>query len=114
MSEMSFTLTKLNSSQSYHFNFSSYTERNETRALLLSFDKLNLDPNNAFFITPSNSTASIMVFIVTESITAQVAAAAVGTTSQVITISAGATAFIMYLQANGRKSQLMRILQIMA
>ena len=109
MSEMSFTLIKLDSNRSYQLNFISYTESNETRSLLLSFDKLNQDSNNHFFITPSNSTAPIVI----DSSTV-LAADVVGTASLAIYIATAATAFIMYLQASGKTSQLMRVLQIMA
>ena len=107
MSEMNFTLTKLDSNQSYHLNFISDTESTETRSLLLSFDQLIV--SNSYVMTSSNLIASIFA----DSITAQ-AAQTVGTTSQVIAISARATTFLIYVQANGKTSQLMRILQIMA
>ena len=109
MSEMNFTLTKLDSSQSYHLNFISYTKSTETRSLLLSFDQFNANVSNSYVMTSSNLIASIFA----DSITAQ-AAQTVGNTSQVIAISARATTFLIYVQANGKTSQLMRILQIMA
>ena len=108
MSEMSFTLTKITSS-SYQLNYLSYTESDETRFLLLSFDLFNSNSSNSCIITPSISTAPIF----TDSSTAQ-AAATVGTTSQVIAIGTAASASLFYLQAKGASTQLMRILQIMA
>ena len=108
MSEMSFTLTKLTSS-SYELNFVSYTESNEVRSLLLSFDQFNSNSSNSYMISPSNSQAPIF----TDSSTAQ-AAATVGTTSQAIAIGTAASASLIYLQSKGASTQLMRILQIMA
>ena len=109
MSEMRFTLTKLTSS-SYQLNFLSYTESNETRSLLLSFDRFNWNSSYSYMISPSNSTAPIFK----DSSTAQ-AAAVVGTTSEAIFIStAPATALLLYLQTKGASTQLMRILQVMA
>ena len=108
MSEMSFTLTKL-TPNSYQLNFLSYTESNETRSLLLSFDRFNLNSSYSYVVSPSNSTAPIFA----DSTVAQ-AAATVGTTSQAIAISAAVSTLLVYLQAKGASTQLMRILQVMA
>ena len=108
MSEMSFTLTKLTSS-SYQLNLVSYTESKEVRYLLLAFDQFNSDLNSSYMISPSNSTAPI----VTDSTVAQ-AAATVGTTSQAIAITTAASSLLVYIQAKGASTQLMRVLQIMA
>ena len=106
MSKMSFTLTKLTSS-SYELNFVSYTESNEVRYLLLSFDQVN--SNHSYIISPSNSTAPISTGSTVAS-----AADVAGTTSQAIFISAAASALFVYIQSKGASTQLMRILQIMA
>ena len=108
MSKMSFTLTKF-TSRSYQLNFVSYTESNEVRYLLLSFDQVNSNSSSPFMISPSNFTAPIF----TDSEVAQ-AAATVGTTSQVIAITTASSTLLVYLQAKGTSTQLMRILQIMA
>ena len=106
--EMSFTVTKL-TSNSYQVNFLSYTESNEDRSLLLSFDLLNSNSSYSYMISPSNSTASI----ISDYTVAQVAAV-VGTTSQIIFSTTAASALLVYLKAKGASTQLMRILQIMA
>ena len=108
MSEMRFTLTKLTPS-SYHLNFVSYTESNETRNLLLSFEQFNLDSSHTYMIIPSVVTASI----VTDS-RVQQAADVLGLSSQAVTISTAAVSFVLHLHQEGKTSQLMRILQIMA
>ena len=108
ISEVSFTLTKLTPS-SYQLNFLSYTESNETRSLLLSFDWFNLNSSDSFMTSPSNSATTIF----RDSSTAQ-AAATVGTSSQAIAISTAACSLNVYLQVKGANTQLMRILQIMA
>ena len=108
MSEMSFTLTKVTAS-SYQLNFLSYTESSEIRSLLLSFDQFNSNSSYSYMISPSNSTALIF----TDSTVAQ-AAAAVGTTTQVITIGTTTFTLLAYLQAKGASTQMMRFLQIMA
>ena len=108
ISEVSFTLTKLTPS-SYQLNFLSYTESNETRSLLLSFDWFNLNSSDSFMTSPSNSATTIF----RDSSTAQ-AAATVGTSSQAIAISTAACSLNVYLQVKGANTQLMRILQVMA
>ena len=108
MSEMSFTLTKLASS-SYQLNFLSYTESDESRSLLLSFDLFNSNLSYSYMISPSNSTAPIY----TDSYMVQ-AADKVGTTSKAIFISTAASALLVYLQTKGASTQLMRLLQVMA
>ena len=108
MLEVSFLLIKLTSS-SYQLNFLSYTESNETRSLLLSFDQLNSNSSFPFMISPANPTAPIF----RDASTTQ-AAATVGVTSQVIFISTATSSLFVFLQAKGTSTQLMRILQIMA
>ena len=108
MPEMSFTLTKVTAS-SYQLNFLSYTESSEIRSLLLSFDQFNSNSSYSYMISPSNSTALIF----TDSTVAQ-AAAAVGTTTRVITIGTTTFTLLAYLQAKGASTQMMRFLQIMA
>ena len=108
MSEMRFTLTRLTPS-SYHLNFVSYTESNETRNLLLSFEQFNSDSSHAYIIIPSIVTAPIVI-----NSNIQRAADVTGLSSQAVTITTAAASFVLHLQQEGKTSQLMRILQIMA
>ena len=106
--EMSFSLRKI-SSTSYELNFRSYTESNETRSLLLSFELFNKNTSNAYKVLPTTRTAPI----ITDS-SALSSALAVGSSSQAVFITTAAASLLFYLQSKGKSPQLMRILQIMA
>ena len=94
---------------SYQLNFVSYTESNEVRYLLLSFDQFKSNLSYSYIVPPPNTIAPIF----TDSAVAQ-AAAAVGTTTQVIAIGTTVSSLLVYIQSKGASTQLMRILQIMA
>ena len=94
---------------SYQLNFVSYTESNEVRYLLLSFDQFKSNLSYSYIVPPPNTIAPIF----TDSAVAQ-AAATVGTTTQVIAIGTTVSSLLVYIQSKGASTQLMRILQIMA